>query len=116
MKLTKKHKDKIKKKLLKKGLEIVREAKLKCPVRTGRLRASIHTETEGYTIKVGTNVKYAPYIEYGTEPHEIKPKDKEALRWFDENDNPVFAKSVDHPGTQAQPFLRPAIDKVLRGG
>ena len=41
-------------------------AKMYCPVDTGQLRNSItHTVTDnvGY---IGTNVKYAPYVEFGT--------------------------------------------------
>ena len=42
------------------------EAKRKCPVDTGQLRASItHNVSEGTGV-VGTNVEYAPYVEYGT--------------------------------------------------
>ena len=36
------------------------------PVRTGRLRASITHKTQGKTTYIGTNVEYAPYVEYGT--------------------------------------------------
>jgi len=43
------------------------EAKRLCPVRTGRLRASIHTgKIEDGVYYVGTNVHYAPYVEFGT--------------------------------------------------
>lgn len=41
-------------------------AKENCPVDTGRLRNSITHTTEGESAIIGTNVKYAPYIEYGT--------------------------------------------------
>lgn len=44
-------------------------AKLDCPVDTGNLRNSIsHTETEDMAI-VGTNVEYAPYVEYNDNAH-----------------------------------------------
>lgn len=53
-----------------------REAKLLAPVDTGRLRASIGHGPEGiweehfdpgrsYIVAVGTNVEYAPYMEFG---------------------------------------------------
>ena len=60
------------------------EAKRICPVRTGRLRASIHTGKirEG-VYYVGTNVHYAPYVEFGTRK------------------------------MAAQPYLRPAAKKVV---
>jgi len=45
----------------------VAEAKRLAPVRTGRLRDSIRIleQGEGYVI-VGSDVEYAPYVEYGT--------------------------------------------------
>lgn len=38
------------------------------PVRTGNLRRSIHTELgqDGLSAEVGTDLEYAPYVEYGT--------------------------------------------------
>lgn len=42
------------------------EAKQDCPVDTGNLRASIHTNRGDLTNTVGTDVEYAPYVEYGT--------------------------------------------------
>lgn len=43
-------------------------AKLKCPVRTGNLRNSITHEVadDGKSVKIGSNVEYAPYVELGT--------------------------------------------------
>jgi hypothetical protein len=44
-------------------------AKRRCPVDTGRLRASIGTRIErdglGIVGVIGTNVEYAPYVEFG---------------------------------------------------
>jgi hypothetical protein len=71
-------------------LRIEREAKQATPVKTNFLRSSLHTQVEerGNTIigKVGTNVKYGTYVEYGTglygpkhRKYEIKPKGKKAL-------------------------------------
>ena len=54
-------------------LMVQRDAKINAPVDTGRLRASI---TPGGRMAgdvvigvVGSNVKYAPYMEFGTRPH-----------------------------------------------
>lgn len=61
------------------------DAKDVCPVDTGNLRASIHTEIEPLKGEVGTNVEYATYVECGTryqdaqpylEPAYLKNKDK----------------------------------------
>ena len=49
--------------LRKAGLQIERDAKILCPVDTGRLRASIHTSErqigDTFIVEVGTNIKYA---------------------------------------------------------
>jgi HK97 gp10 family phage protein len=63
------------------------EAKLRAPVKTGHLRRSISHETQSdeNTSKayIGTNVEYAPYVEFG-----------------------VVSKNIP-----AQPYLRPAIEE-----
>lgn len=109
---------------------IVARAKENCPVGPpnsenvrlyadyeGALRDSIHasmTEKNGkvsVTIKAGgkmasgTDIYYAHLIEFsGAAPHVIKGK----------NGNLSFGgrsyASVNHPGMQAKPFLRPALD------
>ena len=63
------------------------EAKLRTPVKTGHLRRSISHEIQSdeNTSKayIGTNVEYAPYVEFG-----------------------VASKNIP-----AQPYLRPAIEE-----
>lgn len=54
-------------------------AKLMCPVDTGRLRNSItnQIDLQENAVYIGTNVEYAPYVEFGTSrryPHPyLKP-------------------------------------------
>lgn len=48
-------------------LKVERKAKMSTVVDTGRLRASIVSAIVGNYATVGTNVSYAPYIEYGTQ-------------------------------------------------
>lgn len=56
------------------ALEIERDAKYLCPVRTGRLRGSIHTGSLGKaSYYVGTNVEYAPFVEFGTRKMTARP-------------------------------------------
>lgn len=60
-------------------------AKGNAPVRTGRLRSSIQSETDrDGTLHVFSDVEYAPYVEYGT------------------------------GDTPAQPYLRPTLISVAR--
>lgn len=44
-------------------------AKDNCPVDTGRLRNSISNRAKGDTVYIGTNVEYAPYVEFGDSMH-----------------------------------------------
>ena len=51
---------------------------------------------------------YAHLVEYGTQPHEIKPRNPAGALPVG---NDQFAGTVQHPGTPAAPFLRPAYDE-----
>lgn len=92
-------------------IDVQNEARRRAAVDTGRLRSSVVSRAEhsgrsiGYV--VGTNVSYAWDVENGTEPHDIFPKDKQALYWPGAA-HPVAV--VHHPGTRAQPFMRPAVE------
>ncbi|MGX1483432.1 HK97 gp10 family phage protein [Streptomyces griseus] len=91
--------------------DVQNEARRRAPVDTGRLRSSIVSRAEGsgrtVGYVVGTNVNYAAAVEYGTAPHVIKPTSKKALYWPGAR-HPVG--KVNHPGTRAQPFMRPAVE------
>ena len=57
--------------LLRRSTKVVRRAKQLAPVDTGRLRSSVTSsepERDGdkLTVRVGTDVEYAPYLELGT--------------------------------------------------
>lgn len=90
--------------------DMVNHAKSLAPVDTGRLRSSVVAIPQGgrwtFTVTIGTNVEYAADVEYGTAPHVIVPKDRKAL-WWPGAAHPVAR--VNHPGTRAQPFMRPAV-------
>lgn len=79
------------------GLVAEGYAKRLCPVDTGRLRNSITHTHDDEAAYIGTNVEYAPYVEFGTRRQT------------------------------AQPFLRPAaeehsneysyiVENIMRGG
>ena len=55
------------------ALEVEREAKIRCPVRTGRLRNSITTAKKQKERYVGTSVSYAPYVHNGTYKMAARP-------------------------------------------
>ena len=55
------------------GYIVEASAKRKCPVDTGRLRKSINTVRKKLSVTVGTSVKYAPYVEFGTSKMRAQP-------------------------------------------
>lgn len=60
------------------------------------------------TATIGTNVKYAAPIEYGSRPHTILPKNARALA-FEWKGARVFFRKVEHPGTPPRSFLRSTL-------
>ncbi len=55
------------------------------------------------------NNNYAVHVEFGTTPHIITSKGPWPLR--NKETGQVFGRIVFHPGTRAQPFLRPSADQ-----
>ena len=111
-------------------LKIEAKAKELCPVKTGKLRASIHTVVVDWANKfVATNTSYAADVEFGTKAHDIEPRTDQALVFpvkigtkfapkgrgknFRVEVTPVkadiYRKKVHHPGTAPQPYLEPAF-------
>ena len=79
------------------------------PVDTGNLRSSIAFETDDDTMYVGTNVEYAPYVEYGTGIY-AEGGDGRKTPWSYKDENGVWHTTR---GMKPQPFLRPAIENHL---
>ena len=107
------------------ALSAVREQKILVPRKTGNLGRSIHlgavTPSRAETI---ASASYAAYVETGTRPHVIRPKNRKALRWAASGDARLsgsprsggrvrFAKRVNHPGTRAKPFMVPGAKKAV---
>lgn len=104
------------------GHHVAGEAKKHAPVDTGRLRASILPQlVDKGTVAVGTNVRYAPYVELGHKA-EILPVRAKALRFYLRGVGWLFRKRVvqGRSGKSAQwiregdtikkPFLAPAFE------
>lgn len=88
------------------------------PVETGNLRTSWYLDPAiganrrsfygfpAYEVVVATDVDYAPYVEWDTRPHEIRPiPPNTRLHFFDRHGNEVFATRVSHPGTRGQHMM-----------
>lgn len=87
--------------------DIADDARRFAPVDTGHLKSSIRVHTIGPTSRrIHAHAEYAAWVELGTRPHIIRPNSKKALHWPGAR-HPV--KIVHHPGTRAQPYLRPAL-------
>jgi HK97 gp10 family phage protein len=85
------------------------EMEARVPVRTGKLKQSIQIRVAGKKVIIGPNTDYDNYVEFGTRPHKITAKPGKVLA-FQANGRTVIVKSVNHPGTKAQPYVRPAFD------
>ena len=73
-------------------------AKQKCPTKTSNLKNSItHKQLDNDTEIIGTNVKYAPYVELG---HHQTPG-----RYV-----PAIKKRLKRDFVPGKPFLRPAVE------
>ena len=66
--------------LLKCVIKVEGDAKRNAPVLTGRLRSSLTHEVKKMVGKVGTNVDYAPPVEFGTSKMSAQPYLFPALR------------------------------------
>ena len=106
------------------AVEVVTQgAKRRCPTSpagselhpSGWLRSSIEGRvvaagSDGWVGVVGTGVDYALFVEFGTKPHVIRARNAHVLANTRTGD--MFGPVVHHPGTKAQPFLRPALDDL----
>ncbi|HEY3406777.1 MAG TPA: HK97 gp10 family phage protein, partial [Propionicimonas sp.] len=112
-------------------VDAVRYAKEMVPRKTGHLGRSITRGpiTKSYAI-VYARAGYAAYVELGTRPHVIRPRNKKFLRFtakgaaarlsgaptrgaIRKGGAYAFAREVHHPGTKPQPFLVPGARRAV---
>lgn len=102
--------------LSRRAIRVETRAKELCPVDTGRLRSSITwalgRDAHGLYADIGTNVFYAPFIEFGTGIYgprhtPIVPRSAPYLAWRGKDGQWHRATSVK--GRPKTPFLRPAL-------
>lgn len=84
----------------------------KAPGKIGEdiVTATTEKSKQRVTVSVGPSRKqwFARFLEYGTTPHTVTARRQRALKLYGLGD--VFRRKVDHSGTAAQPFMRPAFD------
>jgi phage gpG-like protein len=82
-------------------------------VDTGRLRASItpSVSTEGADVigVVGSNLSYAPAVEYGTQPHSVAPEMVETWAQRHGVDVMVVVNAIRRRGTFGKHFMEGAF-------
>lgn len=84
---------------------------------TGALFQSLFNRSIPKGREVGHDLDRAPhavFIQFGTRPHEIRPKDKKALRWVGAGGKFVFAGKVNHPGYRGDAYLINAATLAVR--
>ena len=98
--------DVIKSALEKSGDIVKYSAKEKCPVDTGALKKGIDSCIEYNKAIVGTVVKYAPYVEFGTGRYAMNGMGRKTPWSYDD---PVTGETIWTVGQHPQPFLHPAL-------
>lgn len=90
------------------------EAKIKCPVDIGVLRNSITHYIEDNPNElvgvVGTNVEYAPYVEFGTGIYSSLGNGRQD-RWKYKDAKGEWHSTI---GQHPQPYLQPALEENRR--
>lgn len=92
------------------GTAVQETAVLNAPRKTGVYQRSIEYDGDK---TITANAEYSADIEYGTNAHEIKPINKKALA-FQKGGETIFAKKVNHPGTQPNPVMRKSARTVQK--
>ncbi len=84
--------------------------------KTGALFRSLYNRSIPHGREVGHDPRLAPhalFVNFGTRPHKIYPKDKKALRWAGGGAF-HFAKFVNHPGYIGDNYMQRAADDSIR--
>ena len=103
--------------VIERGTRVQRGAQVRCPVRTGRLKASIVKRPQiiggEFCIAVVAAVDYAYFVHEGTEPHEIVPRKGKVLAFYwaggPTGAHVYFFKRIHHPGTKPNRFLSESL-------
>ena len=103
------------------GAKIVaKQAKLNVPIDSGDLKRSIKVTrgdkrkrkgvSAAQVVAGGKKTFYAHMVEFGTAAHLITGKNGNQLSFTAKDGTQVRIDSVNHTGSKAQPYMRPALD------
>jgi len=73
------------------------------PIRSGYLVQNWGFEVGNFMARWYPKASYAPFVEFGTAPHEIRPVNARVLA--NKKTGEFFGTLVHHPGTKANPFM-----------
>lgn len=82
------------------------------PVDSGKLRQANKVFRSANSVTIANNKDYAAPVHEGSRPHKIVPRKANALR-FTIGTKVIYAKSVWHPGTTANPYIEASIFETL---
>lgn len=82
------------------------------PAGTGRLLRETRIEIFDEGLRI-TGPRHLLYLIVGAAPHEISPREKQALH-FQREGREIFAKRVHHPGFPPQPFFHTSLNRAAR--
>jgi hypothetical protein len=80
------------------------------PYRTGVLSQNWAFEVGNMRAVYYPRAFYAPYVEFGTAPHDIRPVNARVLANTKTGD--IFGTLVHHPGTKANPFMERIVESA----
>ena len=93
------------------------------PKITGKLARSTFFEILGgpgrqilriqQTARTLAGAYYGGWVRDGTEPHDIRPVNAKALRWFGPGGQPIFAMLVHHPGGKPNPYHKRVLQRLF---
>lgn len=96
------------------ALDVHANVRKESPIDKGRLASSwMLQKVDELVWAINSNTKYRWYVQTGTPPHEIRPKNAQALH-FTVGGEDVFCKFVNHPGTEANPYITRALEATER--
>jgi hypothetical protein len=92
------------------------ELKRTAPVDTGELRRKTGVSVQFATdrrvsLEAVIDVDYGVFVTQGTVPHVIRAKGRALVFYWPKVARTVFFKSVNHPGTAANPFFKRVTER-----
>jgi HK97 gp10 family phage protein len=87
------------------GALVERDARQLCPVDSGHLERSITYKVQEDSVVIGTNIEYAPYVEFGTGIYAAKGDGRSTPWGYETEEGEHFFTR----GQKPQPFLEPAL-------